>query len=100
MATEINNTKSLLDVVTKDMVKKALQRGAEGLAEDVHEFIEHVHTLWNNIANLYDEYVIALVYLGIKVELKITDRDNHTVVESKLGATKKEDDDELCNSNS
>lgn len=100
MATEINNTKSLLDVVTKEMVQKALARGAEGLADDVHEFVEHVHTLWNNIANLYDEYVIALVYLGIKVELKITDRDNHTIVESKLGVSKMEDADELCNSDS
>lgn len=92
MSQQISKTKDVKEIVTDEMIERAMARGIKGALEDAHEFVEHVHTLWDKIADLYDEYVIALVSLGYKVSLKITDEDGDTVVEANLGLTKYDND--------
>ena len=100
MAEQINKTTSVHDIVTDEMIERAMARGLKGAEEDAREFIDHMHTLWDRVSDLYNEYVISLMYFGFKISLKITDENGDTVIEANLGINTEEEPNDIYNSNS
>lgn len=80
----IKNDKPLDEVLTQEEFDKFMALPVEAQADMTQEYIDHIHTLWNRMTDLYDAYAAPLVVLGVHLELNIFVADRQ-ITHAELG---------------
>ena len=79
--------KGLGELVTPEDLKKFMDLPVQTQAAMADEFMNHIHTLWNRMSDMYNEYILPLAVLGIHLELDVF-ADDKRITHAECGIKK------------